>query len=564
MKPKFLTRSIASSAALLFILSMETTYGQAQWNSAEVSNADFNTTGSASFTWSDETAWTGGNIPTSVAGQTVSLEPRQSGAATITVDGTYTLGSLTSRAANNNVLFTGNGKLIFDNGANPSIWNAHSRITRFTNLRTDLNIDIQLNSNLDIRFGVARAEEAAVGRIGKTISGAGALTLSLGQNDASTSRLIKLGNAGANTYTGGTEIRHISQTGSYGNSNGILITSLMVNALSTGTFGTGDVVLNSQGLNQTAQTSLTTGSGGLQVVFSADNVTASTAKLTQSGDGAGLILMGSTQQEITGLVASGTGSGRKRINSTSAALKINTAADQNYAYNGIISGGTSIEIAGSGTQNFTNANTYTGATTVTGGTLSIGSGGSLGDTAVTVEANGTLAGIGSIAGFTTIEGFHAPGLSPGIQTFSGGLTYAPSSTLTWELFDNVTGVRGTDFDGVDVTGGVFSLESGATIDLSFGSSVDFLDGFWGTDRSWLVVDLGPGVTGNGGTGVFSIGTISGGSNFSPALGNFAVSRLADDDDKNDVYLTWTAIPEPSSLLLAVLGLFPFLARRRRG
>jgi autotransporter-associated beta strand protein len=218
---------------------------------------------------------------------------------------------------------------------------------------------------------------------------------------------------------------------------------------------------------------------------------------------------------------------------------------------------------GTGVQILSGVNTYTGATTITGGTLSIGSGGSLGNTAVTVEANGTLAGIGSIAGFTTIEGFHAPGMSPGIQTFSGGLTYASSSTLTWELIDNVAGVRGTDFDGVDVTGGVFSLESGATIDLSFGSSVDFLNSFWGTDQSWLVVDLGSGVTGDGGTEVFSIGTISGGNNYSPALGSFGVSRLADGDDKNDVVLTWTAIPEPSSLLLAVLGIFPLLARRRR-
>jgi hypothetical protein len=39
--------------------------------------------------------------------------------------------------------------------------------------------------------------------------------------------------------------------------------------------------------------------------------------------------------------------------------------------------------------------------------------------------------------------------------------------------------------------------------------------------------------------------------------------LADGDDKNDVFLTWTAIPEPSSLLLAALGIFPLLARRRR-
>lgn len=541
---------------------MEATHGQAAWNSAAVSDADFNTTGSGNFTWDDTTAWVS-SVPTSAANQTVSTEPRQTGAAIITIDGTYTLGSLTARAPNNTLSFTGAGKLIFDNGANPAIWNAHSRTTRFTNLRTDIDIDIQLNSDLDIRFGVARANEAAVGRIGRTISGNGKLTLSLGQNDAAANRLIKLGNAGANSYSGGTEIRHISQTGTYGSANNIIITSLMVNALSTGTFGTGDVTFNSQGLNQTAQTALTTGSGGLQVVFSADNVTASTASLTQSGDGAGLILMGSTQQEVTGLTASGTGSARKRINSTAATLKINTATSQSYTYDGIITGGTSIEIAGSGAQLFTNANTYTGTTNITGGILALEGGGSLGDTAVTVGPNGTLAGVGTIAGSTTIEGIHAPGTSPGIQTFSGGLTYASTSTLRWELLDNVTSLRGTHFDGVDVTGGEFLIESGAEIDLSFGSAVDFLDSFWATDQSWLLVELGLGVIGDGGTEVFSIGTITGGSNFSPSLGSFGVARVADGNNKNDVFLAWTPIPEPAPLLLVAFGLFPFVSRRRR-
>lgn len=151
----------------------------------------------------------------------------------------------------------------------------HSLATRFTNLRTDIFVDLQLNSNLDIRFGAARANEATVGRLGNVISGSGSLTLTLGQNDAATNRLLKLGTGGANSYSGATEIRFIGST-AYGNGNAIINTSLMVNALATGSFGSGDVVLNSQALDQSPVTVLTTGSGGLQVKFSANDVMGAT------------------------------------------------------------------------------------------------------------------------------------------------------------------------------------------------------------------------------------------------------------------------------------------------
>jgi autotransporter-associated beta strand protein len=205
------------------------------------------------------------------------------------------------------------------------------------------------------------------------------------------------------------------------------------------------------------------------------------------------------------------------------------------------SGGVSVT---NGKLTLTGANTYTGGTTVSGGTLLVRntSGSGTGTGAVDVSSTGTLGGTGLIGSSTTIDGNHAPGLSAGIQTFSNSLAYLANSNLIWELNDDVsaatTGVRGIAFDGVNVTGGAFSIASGATIDLSFGGAVDFLDSFWSTDRSWLVVDLGASVVGDGGTDVFGLGSLTGGSG-TPS-GSFSVTRVADANSKNDVVLNWTA------------------------
>jgi autotransporter-associated beta strand protein len=248
-------------------------------------------------------------------------------------------------------------------------------------------------------------------------------------------------------------------------------------------------------------------------------------------------------------------------------FKIDTNGND-VTYATAIGGGTASTLTklGDGALNLTNANTYTGLTTVSGGTLvarnaantspvlagpiSVTSGGTLNvidnlmgglptvTGAINVADGGTLGGDAIIAGSTTIDGNHAPGLSlsAGIQTFSNGLAYLAASNLKWRLNDDVsaatTGVRGISFDGVDVTGGNFSITSGATIDLSFGGSVDFLESFWDTDQSWIVVDLSGTASGTGGTDVFTVGAFTGAT---PAGGSFSVSRVSDD-----VVLNWVA------------------------
>jgi fibronectin-binding autotransporter adhesin len=208
------------------------------------------------------------------------------------------------------------------------------------------------------------------------------------------------------------------------------------------------------------------------------------------------------------------------------------------------------------------ANSYTGATTVNAGTLHLGTGGSIGVSTTNIGANATLSGIGSIGGNTTISGIHTPGNSPGLQSFGGGLSYTETATLLWELTDNTTTGRGTSFDGVNVTGGIFALDGGASIDLAFSGTVDLSNVFWTSSQEWLVIDLSGGATAGDSNG-FSLGDITlGGDALDPtAFGNFGVLRKPGSNTADSVYLTWTPVPEPSAVLLGSLGLLLIFRRR---
>ncbi|MEI6656763.1 MAG: autotransporter-associated beta strand repeat-containing protein, partial [Verrucomicrobiota bacterium] len=220
------------------------------------------------------------------------------------------------------------------------------------------------------------------------------------------------------------------------------------------------------------------------------------------------------------------------------ALTLSPGTGSTVAYAGGLSGSLMLAKTGAGTQVLAGTNSYGGGTAVTAGTLLV-NGAITGSGAVNVASGATLGGSGSIGGSTTIAGIHAPGdSSPGIQSFSNSLAYAATARLQWQLADNDSSGRGSTFSAVDVTGGTFAIANGAIMDLSFGASVNFLNSFWTTDQSWLVVNLDSGLTDDGGSAVFTLGTLSGGSG-SPA-GSFAVTRVADGSGKNDVMLKWTA------------------------
>jgi fibronectin-binding autotransporter adhesin len=215
---------------------------------------------------------------------------------------------------------------------------------------------------------------------------------------------------------------------------------------------------------------------------------------------------------------------------------------------------------GGGTLTLGGTNTYTGATNINAGTLALSSTASLANTSTTIADVATLTGGGSFGGAVTINGTHAPGFSPGTQTFEDGLSYSSTAKLEWELIGNTTTARGSNYDAINVTGGSFALDSLATLNLSFSGSVDFLNAFWASSQQWLVIDL------NGATAadsnLFTLGSISGGLNYSPTLGDFGLLRQPGSTTENSVYLTWTPVPEPGAALLGGLGLLVLLRRRR--
>ncbi len=215
---------------------------------------------------------------------------------------------------------------------------------------------------------------------------------------------------------------------------------------------------------------------------------------------------------------------------------------------------------GAGTVTLSGENTYGGETLVSVGTLNID--GTTGTGMITVEDGATLGGRGTISGATTISGTHTPGNSPGIQTFESGLAYEDGGALEWELVGNTTGTRGTDFDGVDVTGGDLDIDSGASLNLVFnaaGSTVNWSDAFWAENRSWLMMDFAGDGSSAGNFGTVNVSADSHDQSLASVRtgASFSSTRTGDD-----LYVSYV-VPEPATAGIVLMGLAGVLLRRRK-
>ena len=227
-----------------------------------------------------------------------------------------------------------------------------------------------------------------------------------------------------------------------------------------------------------------------------------------------------------------------------------------------ITGATAVLKTGSGRVVFNSANTYSGATTVNAGTLVVNntSGSGTGSGTLTLAAGARLEGIGIIGGPAVISGTHAPGNSPGTQTFTNGVQYTSTSIFEWELTSNTTAGRGANWDAVNLTtSGTMTAHPDAVFRLVLDAAVNFSQAFWETNQSWNVFVAG---TGASITSVFQKFEVTGGSNYDSGLGSFSMNSSGT--------LLWTVndggglgmIPEPSTLLVGLL-MGAGLMRRRR-
>ena len=398
---------------------------------------------------------------------------------------------------------------------------------------------------------------------GNVTLGSAALTTGADNSQAIFSGIIS--GSGAVTKTGGgTQI--FSGSNTYTG-----VTTINGGTLSVATLANGGV--NSGiGASTNAAANLVLNGGTLRYSGAAQstdrNYTISTAGGSFDASGSGsltlsgaAILSGSNTARTLTLAGSNSGN-----NTLAAAL----------ADNG--SGKTSILKTGTGTWVLTGSSGFTGATTVSGGILAIAQTGSLGSTATTVAAtatlrndgsiggavtvDGALTGRGTFSGAVTINGSQSPGDGPAIQTFSSGLIYASTSVVSWELDNDTLGLAGADYDQVRVTGAVLQVNAGASLNLMFdlaSSSVNFSNPFWTVDRSWSVVAVSGSGSANPGNASFALGTISPDSlgHGYKSFGTFSTSVSSGNQ-----LLSWTAVPEPCSASLLLLGGSVLLRRRR--
>jgi autotransporter-associated beta strand protein len=367
--------------------------------------------------------------------------------------------------------------------------------------------------------GVIADHTSGTGTVALTKTGTGTITLS-----------------GANTYSGLTTVSagilNIQNATALGTTtNGTSVTSGATLQIQGGiTVGAEALTLNGSGASgqngALVNVSGTNNYGGLVTLGSASTISSDggTLNLTNTGT-----ITGATFG-VT-LTGAGNGSVSSVIGTTTGTLTKN----------------------GAGAWTLTGANTYTGGTTVNAGSLFINntSGSGTGTGTITVTGSGTtLGGSGNMSGAVSVASGNnlAPGAS-GVGTTAilttGALTLSSGSNFQIDI--NGTTV-GTGYDQLAVTGG--ASIAGSHLLVSVGAA--FTQSAVG-DTFAILSNITAGAI----TGQFQ--GLSEGASFNSGSDQFMITYMGtaggtDPTSGNDIVLTLTAVPEPSTWLAAALAL----------
>ena len=296
-------------------------------------------------------------------------------------------------------------------------------------------------------------------------------------------------------------------------------------------------------------------------------------------------------------------------NNATLAFNRSDTITQGTDFRNVIGGSGAVVQNGSGTLVLNGVNTYSGATTVNSGVLEVSAGNINASSGVSINGgefrygsgtgltrdvslnggtfrynssvaytgtltynSGTLAGtkLTGTAFNNQIIGTNksiAPGNSPGTMEVVDQ-TWASGGTYFWEIY-NATGAAGTGWDLLSGTG---TLDVTATVGSEFiidltslssispdtlGNAINFNAS---TSYAWLIADFAS-VTNFNATD-FTIDTAGFTNSLNGAFGVSLGGVGAVPGDNTQVYLTYTAIPEPGAALLGGLGILLIFRRRR--
>ena len=459
---------------------------------------------------------------------------------------------------------------------------------------------------------------------GNVLLGAGAATLTHGGDNASTvyggvisgtGNITKLGTGtfavtATNTYSGTTTISAGTfQLGNGGTTGQLTAPSNVVNnatyavnrsnALTQGATsvisGTGNFLkLGAGTFTMSGSNSYTGGTvinAGTIQVNNAAAIGSSSGTLTVN---AGALDMNNFNVTVGNLT--GTGGSITSAVAGSRTLTVGQGNNGGGNYQGVIANGagtTGLTKVGTGTITLSGTNTYTGATTISGGTLALSGSGSINaSSGITIGAGGRLAvnsstalalapglngagvssravlgGTGTISGALTLDDVGdvlSPGNSPGILSFSGNQSW-DSYSYEWEVNDWVASVAGTNFDRIDITGGL-TLTGAApgdyildVLSLTAGNVAGDVANFTETDNAWTILATSSGISGFN-AAFWTIDT----SGFTNAFeGTWSLSLANSNRDLVVAYEPIHPVPEPGTIVLLACGGLVALAIRRR-